>query len=74
MDALYSHARFEDLNLDARSQWVGKGKTISIACYRQISIKRATTVGQFYMTLTLSLLTFILLVQLVFHVILFSLN
>ena len=26
MDAIYAHARFDDLNLDARSQWVGKGK------------------------------------------------
>ena len=28
MDAIYAHARFDDLDLDARSQWVGKG-TIS---------------------------------------------
>ena len=26
-----------DLNLDARSQWVGKGKTISVACSGQLS-------------------------------------
>ena len=26
MDALYAHARFDDIDLDARSQWVGKGK------------------------------------------------
>ena len=24
MDALFAHARFEDLDLEARSQWVGK--------------------------------------------------
>ena len=24
MDALYAHSRFDDLDLDARSQWVGK--------------------------------------------------
>ena len=26
MDALYVHARFDDLALDERSQWVGKGR------------------------------------------------
>ena len=26
MDALYAHARFDDLDLDARSRWVGKGE------------------------------------------------
>ena len=26
MDARYAHARFDDLDLDARSEWVGKGK------------------------------------------------
>ena len=26
MDAIYAHARFDDLYLDGRSQWVGKGK------------------------------------------------
>ena len=25
MYALYAHVRFDDLDLDARSQWVGKG-------------------------------------------------
>ena len=26
MDAIYAHAHVDDLDLDARSQWVGKGK------------------------------------------------
>ena len=26
MDAIYAHARFDDLDLDVTSQWVGKGK------------------------------------------------
>ena len=38
MDAmLYAHARFHDLGLDARSQWVGKGKTIGVACSLQLN-------------------------------------
>ena len=42
MDALYAHAQgFDDLGLDARPQWVGKGppptKKKSIACSRQLS-------------------------------------
>ena len=31
------HAHFDDLDLDARPQWVGKGKQISVACSRQLS-------------------------------------
>ena len=30
MDALYTHAHFDDLDLDTRSQWVGKGKKSSL--------------------------------------------
>ena len=30
MDALYAHARFDDLDLDARSQWVGNCKTSAL--------------------------------------------
>ena len=38
MDALYyAHARFDDLDFDARLQWVSKSKTISVACSRQLS-------------------------------------
>ena len=33
MDALYAHVRFDDR--DARSQWVGKDKKISVACSRR---------------------------------------
>ena len=36
IETLYAHARFDDLGLDARSQWVGKGKTISVAFSRQL--------------------------------------
>ena len=49
MDALYAHARFDDLN--ARSQWVGKGK--NSASKQAISIKLATTVGHFLRDLDL---------------------
>ena len=53
MDALYAHAHLEDLALDARSQWVGKGK-INWCCMlsatkQAISIKLATKVGLFFM-------------------------
>ena len=42
IDAIYAHARFDDLDI-ARSQWVGKGKqlTLNALC------KLATTVGRF---------------------------
>ena len=49
----YNYApRFDDLDLDARSQQVRKGKKISFELSRQlskqaISIKIATTVGHF---------------------------
>ena len=33
MDGIYAHARFVDLDLDARSQWVGKMLKISVECY-----------------------------------------
>ena len=62
--------RFDDLDLDARSQWVGKGKTKSalnaiLAPKQAISIKLTTMVGRdFYVTLTLP--TFIWPDQLIF--------
>ena len=37
MDAIHAHAHFDDLDLDAGSQWVGNGKTISVDCSRQLS-------------------------------------
>ena len=37
IDALYHHARLDDLGLDTRSQWVSKGKQISVACSWQTS-------------------------------------
>ena len=47
MDALYAHARFDDL--DAKSQWVGNGK-IS-ATKQAIRIKLATTLGHTFIWL-----------------------
>ena len=51
LDAIYTHARFDDFDLDAKSQWVGKGKIPSVTCSRKtkqaISIKLATTVSHF---------------------------
>ena len=71
MDALYAHAHFDDLDLDAKSQWVGKGeknqRCMLSATKQAISIKLATTIGHFfYVTLTWTLQMFIWLVQLVF--------
>ena len=56
MDALYIYtpACFNDLNIDALSQWVGKGKNqccMLSATKQAISMKFATTVGHFYVTL-----------------------
>ena len=52
MHGVNVHARVNDLDLDARSQWVGKGNTISVELSRQLkqatSIKLATTVGLFF--------------------------
>ena len=50
MDALCAHARFQDdLDLDARSQWVGKGnknqRCMLSATEQAISITLATAVG-----------------------------
>ena len=58
MDAIHGHACFDDLDLDARSQWVGKCVKTSVVCSRQqikqaINIKLATTVGHFYVSMTL---------------------
>ena len=63
----------DDLDLDKRSLWVGKGKKMCCmlsATKQAISIKLATTVGDFYVTLTLTLQTFVWLVQLVFFLLL----
>ena len=68
MDAIYAHARFVDLDLDARSRLVGKGKKSALhapATKQTVSINLATTVGYFYVTLTLTLQTFIWIAQLV---------
>ena len=63
MDAIYAHPRCDDLDLDARSQWVGKGQQKSTLCMlsatkQKISIiKLVTTVGHFCVTLTLQTFT-----------------
>ena len=38
---IYAHARFDDLDLEARSQWVGKGKKFSfeLSLYNKASKK-----------------------------------
>ena len=49
---MYDRARFDDLDLDARSHWVGNSKTISVELFRQLSkqqaLKRVTTLGHFF--------------------------
>ena len=65
MPYISAHARFDDRDLDSRSQFVGKGKISVWTTKQAISIALATTVGLFYATLTLTLQTFIWLVQLV---------
>ena len=50
MDAIYANARFDDLDLGAKSQLVDKiMQKINFACFRQLSvtIKLATTVSLF---------------------------
>ena len=72
MDALYAHDHCDDLDFDARSQWVvGNGKQINVACSRQTkqakSIKLATKVGIFLRDLDLDFANvYIWLVHLVF--------
>ena len=62
MDVLYAHARFNDLDLDARSQWIGNGKLnqrcMLSATKQAISIKLATAVGHFIRDLDLDFATF----------------
>ena len=44
MDVIYAHARLDDLDLDARSQSVGKGKhtnKISVECSRHLNKQEA---------------------------------
>ena len=54
MPYIYAHARLDDLDLDARSQWVGKGTALH-AQSRQLNLVSkikitlaTTTVGLFY--------------------------
>ena len=52
MNALYDYVRFDDLDLDSRSQCVGKGKNnqgcMLSAMKQAISIKLTTMVGHFF--------------------------
>ena len=69
MDAIYAHARLYDLDLDSRSQWVGKAtnqRGMLSATREAISIQLATTVGYCLRDLDLDLKTFILLTNLFF--------
>ena len=67
MDAINSHARFDDFDIDARSQWVGKAKNqrcLLSASNKALSIKLATTVDHClrdlaFANVTLPLQTFI---------------
>ena len=43
MDALYAHAHFDDLDLDARLQWVGKAKTIKSVFHALDNYKASNT-------------------------------
>ena len=52
MDAVYAHARFDDLDLDARSQ-SGSAKAKNSATKQAISIKHGTTVGHIFCDLDL---------------------
>ena len=40
----YAHAHFDDL--DARSQWAGKGKIFSVKCSRQLNKQQALNLLQ----------------------------
>ena len=66
MHGIYASACSNDLDLHARSHWVGRGKNqylIILTTKQVISIELATTVGHFYMALSLK--TFIWLAHLV---------
>ena len=51
MHGIYAHARFDDLALNARSQWVGKGIKSELnyipTSKQALSINPFTTVGHF---------------------------
>ena len=53
MHGIHAHARFDDLHIDAKLQWVGKGKTPalnSLGNYKQaIHITLATMGGRFFL-------------------------
>ena len=57
INALYAHARFVDLDLDARPQWVGKVKKnqrcMLSATKQSISIKLTKIVGRYLCDLDL---------------------
>ena len=71
MYARYAHADFDDLDLDARSQWVSRGKqsqqlmlsatkqAVGIKLAINLLLLKLVKMDHFYMTLTLTLQTFI---------------
>ena len=60
MDALYTHARLDDLDLDAKSQWVGKAKQYALHGLGNLYISKPRILNLlqryviFYVTLTLT--------------------
>ena len=49
MQVIFVHSRFDDLDLDARSQWNGKRKKLSVELFPKLSARLATTVGPFFL-------------------------
>ena len=41
VDTLYAHARFDDLDLDTRSQWIGEGKQSVLNYFDKLSQQKA---------------------------------
>ena len=77
MGYIYAHARADYLDLNVRSQWLGRKKRqscIILTSKQTINIKLATTVGLlfFYMTLTVTLTTSIWLDHFVFFFVVVS--
>ena len=43
--AIYAHARVNDLDIDAKSQWVGRGGEISVELSRQFASRTTQALG-----------------------------
>ena len=71
MAYIYAHARFDDLDLDGSSQWIGRKKNqrwIISKTKQVMSITLATTVGQYFFHMTWASKIFIWLDQLVYFI------